>query len=369
MYSSKEVLVVTTDMPSGGTITKHLKPITAHVVAGTNLFSDFFAGMSDIFGGRSGSYKKQLASIYTEAIESLQYEAFKIGANCVVGLRVDIDEISGQGKSMFMITAIGTAAIQDKIKDNRSEHKIKSEAGVVSIDEIRTLAQLREIISKSNSSQKDFSEEEWSYIISNRVQEVFQGIISRFEKMMIDRTSYSDEEISKFQKYFQEYLLSLPEEERNDLLYSELKDNNLNRSTEILLMKIIEKHGMLDLDKTLDLLENPDFLIRKRGVQLIIMDRPHFSFEDLDKYSQVLDILANGFVEKGKKTTKKQLLSSKEKEVWECRCGKINNLQEEHCQNCSEDIYGFSPMETKPVSAKEFIEKRMALIKDLFDDK
>lgn len=75
----KEVLVITTDNPSEGEIIKHLQPVTAHVVAGTNLFSDFFAGMSDIFGGRSGSYKKQLSSIYSEAIERIKQEAKRLG--------------------------------------------------------------------------------------------------------------------------------------------------------------------------------------------------------------------------------------------------------------------------------------------------
>ena len=72
MISKKDVLVITTDNPSEGKIIKHLQPVTSHVVAGTNLFSDFFAGMSDFFGGRSGSYKKQLSSIYSEAIERVK---------------------------------------------------------------------------------------------------------------------------------------------------------------------------------------------------------------------------------------------------------------------------------------------------------
>ena len=42
MILKKDVLVITTDNPSEGEIVKHLRAVTAHVVAGTNLFSDFF---------------------------------------------------------------------------------------------------------------------------------------------------------------------------------------------------------------------------------------------------------------------------------------------------------------------------------------
>lgn len=63
----KNILVITTSEPSNNRIQKHLRPVTAHVVAGTNIFSDVFAGFSDIFGGRSSSYQKQLSSIYNES--------------------------------------------------------------------------------------------------------------------------------------------------------------------------------------------------------------------------------------------------------------------------------------------------------------
>lgn len=52
--------------------------------------------------------------MYNEAVERLQFQAYQLGANCIVGLKIDIDEISGGGKSMFMITSIGTAAILEK---------------------------------------------------------------------------------------------------------------------------------------------------------------------------------------------------------------------------------------------------------------
>src|SRR3546814_9582215 len=48
------------------------------------------------------------------AIERVKYAAYEIGANCIVGLSIDMDEISGKGKSMFMLTAIGTAVIIEK---------------------------------------------------------------------------------------------------------------------------------------------------------------------------------------------------------------------------------------------------------------
>jgi uncharacterized protein YbjQ (UPF0145 family) len=84
------------------------------------LFSDIFASFSDLFGGRSQTYQNHLTSLYNEAIENIKFAAYEIGANCIVGLSIDMDEISGKGKSMIMLTAIGTAVI---IEEDNSIHK------------------------------------------------------------------------------------------------------------------------------------------------------------------------------------------------------------------------------------------------------
>src|SRR6267378_5006770 len=111
MPNPKDILVVTTSSIEGLKIKSYLRPVSAHIVAGTNLFSDFLGGLTDVFGGRSQTYQKQLTSLYNEAIYRLKFTAYELGANCIVGLSVDMDEISGKGKSMFMLTALGTAVV------------------------------------------------------------------------------------------------------------------------------------------------------------------------------------------------------------------------------------------------------------------
>lgn len=110
---SKDVLVTTTPGFDGVIIKKYLKPITSHVVFGMNLFKDFVTGVTDLFGGNSETYEKTLESINEEVIRKLQEKAYSIGANCVVGFKIDNDEISAKGKSMLMVSAVGTAVIAE----------------------------------------------------------------------------------------------------------------------------------------------------------------------------------------------------------------------------------------------------------------
>lgn len=109
------VIIVNTESIIGAEITKYYGTISSNVVIGVNLFSELFTSLTDIVGGNSGTYEKKMQSLYNEGINKLAKKARWYGANCILGLRVNIDEISGKGKDMLMISMVGTAvSIEDR---------------------------------------------------------------------------------------------------------------------------------------------------------------------------------------------------------------------------------------------------------------
>ncbi|MFR9649783.1 MAG: YbjQ family protein [Rikenellaceae bacterium] len=102
-------IITTTGNIEGAAITKYLGLVSSNIVIGTNIFSDFKASIKDIIGGQSKSYQKNLDELCQRAINEVAQKATALNANAVVGLKVDVSEISGNKKSMFMVTAIGTA--------------------------------------------------------------------------------------------------------------------------------------------------------------------------------------------------------------------------------------------------------------------
>ena len=83
--------------------------ITAECVFGMNVFRDFFAGMTDFFGGRSDSSQKVLRDARETCLNELKKEAYALGADGVIGIDLDYSEISGKGKGMLFLVASGTA--------------------------------------------------------------------------------------------------------------------------------------------------------------------------------------------------------------------------------------------------------------------
>lgn len=90
-------------------VEEELDVITAECVFGMNVFRDFFAGLTDFFGGRSNASQKVLRDARKACLEELRIEAAEIGADGVVGIDLDYSEISGKGKGMLFLVASGTA--------------------------------------------------------------------------------------------------------------------------------------------------------------------------------------------------------------------------------------------------------------------
>lgn len=111
--------ITTTNNIENHTIKRYLGIINANVVIGANFFSDFAASLTDVFGGRSGTYQNKLSLIYNEVMTELEGKANTMNADAVLGLHIDFDEVSGGGKSMFMVSASGTAVLLEKSFEDR----------------------------------------------------------------------------------------------------------------------------------------------------------------------------------------------------------------------------------------------------------
>ena len=104
------MLVTTTDTIQNQSIETYLGVVTAEVVYGTNVLRDFFAGIRDTIGGRTGSYERVFEKGQLRAIEELKQRAQKINADAVIGVEIDTGTINVDQKGvLLLITATGTA--------------------------------------------------------------------------------------------------------------------------------------------------------------------------------------------------------------------------------------------------------------------
>ena len=101
----------TTPTLEGKKVSKYLGVVTGEAILGANIVKDFFAGITDIIGGRSAAYEKELQKARVIAFEEMDEQANDLGANAILGIDLDYETV-GSG-SMLMVTISGTAVVVD----------------------------------------------------------------------------------------------------------------------------------------------------------------------------------------------------------------------------------------------------------------
>lgn len=102
------MIITTTPSLDGKSISAYLGVVTGEAIVGANLFRDLFASITDIVGGRSGAYEKELRRAREIAFEELSTAADQLGANAIVGVDIDY-EVLGEKNGMLMVSVSGTA--------------------------------------------------------------------------------------------------------------------------------------------------------------------------------------------------------------------------------------------------------------------
>ncbi|MCY3723373.1 YbjQ family protein [Candidatus Poribacteria bacterium] len=102
------MITTTTNTVEGRRIRQYLGLVTGETIMGANVISDFMASITDFVGGRSGTYESKFAEARETAIQELEEEAQRKGADAVVGIDIDY-QVLGASNGMLMVTATGTA--------------------------------------------------------------------------------------------------------------------------------------------------------------------------------------------------------------------------------------------------------------------
>jgi len=103
------MILSTTSSLDNQKVSQYMGIVTGETIIGANFIKDFFAGIRDIVGGRSGSYEKVLREAKETALKEMEAQAQQMGADAVIGIDLDYETVGPNGGSMLMVTASGTA--------------------------------------------------------------------------------------------------------------------------------------------------------------------------------------------------------------------------------------------------------------------
>lgn len=106
------MIITTTPAIEGRKIAEYKGIVFGEVISGVDFIKDFAAGLTNFFGGRSGSYEKELIEARAAALSEMERRAAAMGADAIIGVDIDY-EVLGQGGNMLMVIASGTAVVTE----------------------------------------------------------------------------------------------------------------------------------------------------------------------------------------------------------------------------------------------------------------
>jgi uncharacterized protein YbjQ (UPF0145 family) len=335
----KKIPVSTASTIHGVNITETFGFVSSHVIAGTNLFSDIFAIFSDTFGGRSKTYKKQLTAIKAEAVQELMDEAIRAGGNAIVGMSIDLDEVSGGGKSMFMITASGTSV---KIENN-SASSILQNNNEVDNNELDSLIFKAKIIASAKNDTLKLSEKDFGRVIEDGIFEITDYIIN----WLYDGIGNYSGDFESFKEQVKVYFSLMPREVAIEKIYSDIIQGE--RSSNFIL-GIIKDNYLFDYQNIKLLLQSEQLLNKKTALNIINYEKPSYTIDDIDKQQKLIDLIDSNIKPISEIYEVKTLLGTKN--VWKCLCETKINEGDRLCHICQTDIYGFKTNEVNDAKIK-----------------
>lgn len=101
------MLITTTSSIQGKTIREYRGVVFGEVTNGINYAKDYAIAFRNITGGRSTELEDELISTRADAIGEMMKRAETVGANAVIGVKIDYENMNG----LLMVIASGTAVV------------------------------------------------------------------------------------------------------------------------------------------------------------------------------------------------------------------------------------------------------------------
>ena len=360
----KDILVSTTSTLDGYKINKYLGVVNANIVIGTNLFSDIAASFTDVFGGNSESYQHKMDIMYKEATKELLLKVKKVGGNAVVGFSIDFDEISGKGKSMFMLSASGTACIVE-CTNKQTEH-IQSN-GLISADAVSLELKQQSLREAILSGAIKYTEEEWTFLQENPSLDTIKLLVKHcyfrylrnserraIIESLINRIDYDEACDIVYSIYTEPYMVDC--NTVNSFDNSGAKIDVSDQYAQVIInCKLFNPKRVLDIAKN----------NLNKAIEILDCDKSLYSLEDL-KYMEEIGQIIDALPDKGKIEMIKGGVFSKEKEMFVCRNGHKNDKDVIYCTTCAENIKGLKSNQVEKIEA---FRNKLKVLSELLSEK
>jgi hypothetical protein len=320
-----------------------------------------------VFGGQSKSYKKQLEKINAKVVEELKEEASQRGANALVGLQIDHDQISGQNKEMFMVSASATTVRAEPRPESSSTEGQEGTEEPITASEMGVEEKAVRLHQKHQNGTLQLNDENWRFLIENQLSD-FAEVIQATITDLLQSPGLAQGK-KQHLKNGKDYFLSISREKAKEHLYDMITHDD--RSVMSWAIGVLKEGNMLDLGRVAAMLEGAFQSEQKPALDVIArVDKPYYGPDDIERLEVLKTQIERGFEKKGEvlEVEVGGMLSSDTKKVWQIKEGARNPMHQDYCSETGLDIYGFGKTETRPEQVARVLETKIRALNRRFSN-
>lgn len=277
--SKEDILITTSDNFDTTDIQAQYGVVDSQIVVGANLFRDVFSSFRDIFGGETKGYKKDINKMKKAALDSIKEQATDFGANAIISLRLDLDEVSGGGKSMFMLNAYGSAV---KLEESAyKQENIDLSPSEISIDDINYYKEKNKAINLINQSDNVASDVEFEAITK---YDLWDKDTSIDVLKNVENAHYGLNELEK-------NIDSIPFEHIEAFLEDYLEEIKLQYWN--IIYNALDDRNWFNDKFLLKLFKHDNYISRFRALRLVGIKKDYYNKEDASTLGELATFLKN----------------------------------------------------------------------------
>ena len=269
------LIITTTDSIEGSKITRYLGILRSSVVIGNDI------ALTDILAGSNNKYRTQFNNIYDKALLDLRTKAIAVGADAIVGLHTDFEEIFGKGKTKFVVSIMGTAVNLDHTPCST----IESNRNSVSLNILKKQQLVITLRKKLENDSYNLNEEDWNNILTYSLFELSPMIYRRYlilAKETVSTTPLAEKRL--LLENFIPFMQSFDYEDAANVVYSDIS------TAPYCTHDVVRDCNLFHPKKIIELLqpENKHLII-----SLLDTDKTAYTHEDLQNMKIIADFLDN----------------------------------------------------------------------------
>lgn len=265
-------LITTTDLLQDVTIVKYYDSVFSSMIIGNNYFSELKASFTDLFGGHSYTYENKVLDLYDEVFREIREKAEMSGANAIVGLRINITELSGKGMSMILIQATGTPVYF--IERKTQEIIVDSKQNAVSYQQLKYAVQLNDFKKMNKLPDTD----QWQFIFNSPTEDIYSKLFETYRTLQIsiEKGLSLNEAQTTFIDNFEKLTEKMDIEKTKPIVYQLFSK---------IIVPLIKKCRLFDANKALEIFRKGDW---DGGFELLKCDKTYYNYEDLNTMNEIV---------------------------------------------------------------------------------